>query len=195
MSVGTRYRMRPELRQAIGSLPDLLDAFTLPYEKIQETFDGKKKALIVEKPIPDKTNDWIPKTFENHLLYKYWQKAGGLIYAEVEVGNKKRNPFWKKGAKCRYFDGVRHFFKNKSEFSERVADQPIELIEIKKKLNRPVIGQIVAGYDMFRQDYKSGKITNVIICSKGDPALEWVCENHSIIVKKIKLDNFGTVSG
>ena len=60
---------------------------------------------------------------------------------------------------------------------------PVELIEVKKKLNRLVIGQSLAGCDMFKQDYRSGDIKNGILCSEGDPTLEWVCSTREIEVK------------
>jgi hypothetical protein len=62
----------------------------------------------------------------------------------------------------------------------------VELIEAKKSLNRLVIGQIIAGMDMFGRQYQADKIIPVILCQNGDPALEWVCEKRDIKVQIIK---------
>ncbi len=186
------------MHEAIDALPELKSVLSLEYKEIQKRYDGKRNTLAVSLPPSVDPGPWTPKTFEDHLLHEYWKQVGGLIYAEVEVGNSKRNTFWMKGSKSRFFDGVRlpssddwedgihPFARNKSEFSERVVGQPVELIEIKGKLNRPVIGQALAGYDMFKKDYPSGKITNVVICKVRDPALEWVCKRRNIVVKFIE---------
>lgn len=61
----------------------------------------------------------------------------------------------------------------------------VELIEVKKNLNRLVIGQVIAGVDMFERQYNISKIIPVILCKNGDPALEWVCEKRNIRVEII----------
>ena len=59
----------------------------------------------------------------------------------------------------------------------------VELIEVRNKLNRLVIGQVVAGVGMFERQYKARTIIPVILCVKGDPTLEWVCEKRGITVR------------
>ena len=60
--------------------------------------------------------------------------------------------------------------------------------EVKQKLNRPVIGQIIAGSDMFERQYSIKPARCVILCSKEDSALQWVCEKRGIHVEKIGVD-------
>ncbi len=74
---------------------------------------------------------------------------------------------------------------------DSILGQPIELIEIKRKLNRPVIGQVIAGAEMFKKDYQSGKINRIVLCNEGDSALEWVCKQRDIEVKIIRM-NYAT---
>ena len=69
-------------------------------------------------------------------------------------------------------DGLASLFRNKN----------IEVIEVKQNLNRPVIGQVIAGKDMFEKQYKRRNVKMVIVCSKGDSALEWVCKKQKIKV-------------
>lgn len=59
------------------------------------------------------------------------------------------------------------------------------MIEVKKNLNRLVIGQVIAGADMFERQYNTSKIIPVILCKNGDPALEWVCKKRNIKVEII----------
>ena len=54
------------------------------------------------------------------------------------------------------------------------------MIEVKKKLDRLVIGQVIVGVDMFERQYGVKKIKPVILYQIGDPALEWVCDKREI---------------
>ena len=58
----------------------------------------------------------------------------------------------------------------------------VEVIEVKQNLNRPAIGQVIAGRDMFEKQYEGKNVKMVIVCSKGDSALEWVCKKQEIKV-------------
>ena len=59
----------------------------------------------------------------------------------------------------------------------------MEVIEVKSSLNRPVIGQAIAGRDLFERDYEPRTIEPVVVCGSGDPALEWVCRRNGIRVE------------
>src|SRR5262249_18532 len=50
------------------------------------------------------------------------------------------------------------------KFRERVELLAVELIEAKPALNRSVIGQIVAGRDMFLRDYGVDVQRSVVVC-------------------------------
>jgi len=52
-----------------------------------------------------------------------------------------------------------------------------------------VIGQIIAGVDMFERQYKVKPDRLVVLCAKGDSALEWVCEKRGISVEIEKLED------
>ncbi len=142
---------------------------------------------------------WKPKSFEDHLLYQYWSVSKGQLFLEVPIGNRKLGD-WPLKSKIRRIDGVRLIDETVSEipkiysskdytlkgFSELCVGKTVELIEAKKSLNRLVIGQIIAGMDMFGRQYQADKIIPVILCQNGDPALEWVCEKRDIKVQIIK---------
>ncbi|SEI04205.1 hypothetical protein SAMN05192559_10856 [Halobacillus karajensis] len=134
----------------------------------------------------------FPRTKEDKLLNKYFEDEGGHLFLEVPVGSNRRNHIWPKGSKTRRFDGV-IFPNDKSKIynyrnyehtfnSLITSNYELEVIEVKNRLNRLVIGQIIAGYDMFKREYADKLINCRIICSEGDPALEWVCEQRNIKV-------------
>lgn len=138
---------------------------------------------------------WNPVSFEDHLLYKYWVNTEGHLFLEVPLGNKSLGN-WPEGSRIRRIDGVilkknqsfkdYKVYKRKdftlNEFLNYAHNSEVELIEVKKKLNRLVIGQVIVGVDMFERQYGITKIKPVILCQIGDPALEWVCEKRGISV-------------
>ena len=137
--------------------------------------------------------NWKPRTHEDKLIYKYQEEGGGTFFLEVPIGSQKGKVGWPKGSGILRIDAIRLSTSvdeiipqkelNYKEFYRTTYNQPVELIEAKQKLNRPVIGQIIAGYDMFACEYNAKSISNVILCFEGDPALEWVCKKRNIRVE------------
>lgn len=151
-------------------------------------------------------DSWTPSTKEDKLIYEYWCKKGGHLYLEVPIGNSSGYCNWEKGSKIRRIDAIRlpnENFKNQhnkdnifsskqyntSELPNIFRSNCIELIEAKEKLNRFVIGQVIAGVDMFQRQYKPKEITQTIVCAKGDPALEWVCSKRNIKIEIVQMTN------
>ncbi|REJ09095.1 hypothetical protein [Halobacillus trueperi] len=134
----------------------------------------------------------FPKTSEDKLLNKYLEEKGGHLFLEVPIGSNRRNDIWPTGSKVRRFDGVVfpgntcniYNYKNyQDKFNSLITfNYELEVIEVKNKLNRLVIGQVIAGYDMLKREYAGKSINCRIICSEGDPALEWVCKQRNIKV-------------
>lgn len=56
------------------------------------------------------------------------------------------------------------------------------MIEVKKSLNRPVVGQAIVGADMVRMEDHVAKVTPVIVVGSTDPAIEIVCEKRGVEV-------------
>lgn len=142
--------------------------------------------------------NWTPQTFEDRLLHAYWLKARGRIYLKAPIGGPGGLGNWPPGSKIRRIDGVRvespgpqqegifRFSGRCEEFCEAIKDRPVELIEVKKKLNRLVIGQVIAGADMFKRQYGTEMVATVILCEEGNPALEWVCQQRGIRVQIVE---------
>ena len=137
------------------------------------------------------------RTYEDRLLLEYWRAYGGLVFTEVPVGRDGPKD-WPEGTKPRRIDGVRialpdsenassdifAFSKGRDSkrFEQIVAVADIEVLEVKRALDRVVLGQVIIGADLLEIEYAPTKINQVVICEVGDPALETVCDRRGIKV-------------
>lgn len=136
------------------------------------------------------------KFHEDKLLEKYFKEKGGTLYTEVRVGmgGVKSYP---RGARPRRIDAVRVAggeaaiipFNRKSipDFLQATRNRRIEVIEIKRRLNRPAIGQVIVGAKLMEKEYPGiGRVRMVILCESSDPVLEMVCRELKIQVWKLE---------
>ncbi len=148
---------------------------------------------------PNALNGWKPvdrRTYEDELLLGYWKMVGGAIFTEVLVG-KGGTKQWPAGAKPRRIDGVRivshpaemrpasiTVFRrnNAGEFERLVTGADVEVIEVKRSLDRVVLGQAIIGADLLEMEYEPHVVTQVVVCEDTDPVLEAVCERRGIRV-------------
>lgn|SRR5215203_483681 len=137
------------------------------------------------------------RTYEDRLLLEYWQTFGGLLFTEVPVGRDGPKD-WPEGAKPRRIDGVRigsrgietapsdivAFGKRRDakRFERIVAGAEVEVVEVKRALDRVVLGQVIIGSDLLEIEYAPNKIDQVVVCEKGDPVLQMVCDRRGIKV-------------
>ncbi len=139
----------------------------------------------------------LKDSVETQLLRQYLAQAGGLIYGEVPIGKIPNRQFWSEKCTTRRIDGVRipldikseeilHFQTHQTQFLEQIRNCVPELIEVKRDLNRLVIGQALAAEDLFPVQYEVPKVQIVIICRKTDSAMEWICQKRNI--KVVQLD-------
>lgn len=146
-------------------------------------------------------SNWKPtnkRTNEDDLLLQYWEKTGGIIFTEVLVG-KGGIRKWTGDVSPRRIDGVQIIFphktnglpddivtfrkrKNFQEFQEVLNNGQVKVIEVKYSLNRPVLGQVIAGADLMEIEYNLSNIGQIVICEVGDSALEAVCKKRNIEV-------------
>lgn len=148
---------------------------------------------------PNALNGWKPadkRTYEDDLLLGYWETVGGAIFSEVLVG-KGGTKQWPAGAKPRRIDGVRIISpppdteppgitvfrkSNAREFERFVTGADVEVIEVKRSLDRVVLGQAIIGADLLEMEYEPHDVTQVVVCADIDPVLEAVCERRGIRV-------------
>jgi hypothetical protein len=128
---------------------------------------------------------------------EYWRAFDGFLFTEVPVGRDGPKD-WPDGAKPRRIDGVRivstgfeetpsdivAFSKKRdaSRFEQLVAGAEVEVVEVKHALDRVVLGQVIIGSDLLEMEYAPNKISQVVVCEKGDPVLQMVCDRRGIKV-------------
>lgn len=192
-------RLRPEAREAIERVEALTKIFERPMEEllagegVPVEFDPPSLPDTLQEPGGKTPARWHPDSPEDRLLARYWEDVGGVLVPEVHIGGTGPSD-WPSGSKSRRLDGLRFRSEYQDEITAPTAfsqDQlrdilegrHVEVIEVKQSLNRPVIGQAIAGRDMFQRDYQPASIEPVVVCGESDPALEWVCRRNGIRVE------------
>jgi hypothetical protein len=138
---------------------------------------------------------WVPRTREDRMLRSHLQqerRAGefGMVHVEVPFGRPS-------GGASRRLDAVR-FLGGKSRIvrfrqdlfeASLAAAAEIVLIEVKPKLNRPVIGQLIAAEILVREEWglsPSSHLRMVAVVAEVDPALMLVCDRLGIRVATVR---------
>ena len=137
---------------------------------------------------------WEPRTREDRMLQSYLRRVRsggwlGAVHVEVPFGRPS-------GGTARRLDAVR--FPNNDNRIRRYREDafladlpggaPIELIEVKPKLNRTVIGQHVAAGRLVRREWELPKrrpLRLVAVVAEVDAALAIVCEELRIAVERV----------
>jgi len=147
-------------------------------------------------------SNWKPankRTKEDKLLFKYWERVGGIIFTEVFVGKGGIQKWMGDDAKPRRIDGVRIVSSSKSnglsegiitfnkksniqEFQQILSTGQVEVIEVKRSLDRVVLGQVIIGADLLEMEYHLTNLKQVVVCEIGDSVLEAVCKKRNIKV-------------
>lgn len=199
------FQLRPEAREAIDRVPALQQAFDrtmdelLAYEGIPVEFEAFSLAVDLNDPENRSKYRWTPSSPEDRLLDSYWEEVGGIIVPEVHIGDTGPST-WPDESRSRQIDGVRFTSEYRDEINTQtafgqsqlqdiVSDRHVEVIEVKQTLGRPVIGQAIAARDMFRRDYDPRTVEPVVVCGRGDPALEWVCRQNGIRVEIVEKED------
>jgi hypothetical protein len=127
--------------------------------------------------------------YEDRLLAAHWQHQPGMLFREVPVGSREAG--WPPGTRIRRIDGIIILgrqavtlpYRPNGTFESAIEDADIHLIEVKRKLNRFVLGQVIIGTDMFRRDYRAyGSLKPIVVCEISDPGLELICKRRRIKV-------------
>lgn len=130
--------------------------------------------------------NWQPSTVEDHLLHAYLDNHPGQLFLEVRVGGSEHSHH------ARRIDGVLvpgdktvalppHKY-SRIQLRDAVDGAPVHIIEAKRRLNRSVIGQLLAGQTLFNRKFGATAARLVALCGAGEQDLEWVCEERGIEV-------------
>ena len=130
---------------------------------------------------------------ENELIELHCKNLSASIFYEVSIGDK--SIFGKNSTDRRIDIVVIHageksvdcnYCADKQLFHELIKKEEIEIeiIEVKRKLNRNVIGQILVADFMFKKKFNVKKVKKSVLYHIGDEALELFCnENHINLIK------------
>ena len=136
----------------------------------------------------------FPRTGEDRLLLDWWEEQGarGLLVLELKLG--LRGPgSWPAPRRHKRLDGLFLPAAGRNEIvdwssvgnealSELVQGHPAVVLESKDSLNTDVIGQAVAGIDMFSRSFPAhGRLDAwATVWGPVDPALAWVASRRGI---------------
>ena len=114
----------------------------------------------------------------------------GAVYVEVPFGAPSGGTSRRLDAVrfTRQDNRIRRYRKEPFELDLR-AGGPIELIEVKPKLNRPVIGQLVAAEILVRKEWELAArrpLHVVAVVAQVNAALALVCEELGIRVEQVR---------
>jgi sulfur relay (sulfurtransferase) DsrC/TusE family protein len=125
---------------------------------------------------------------ENDLLKLYCSEYSGTSFPEVSIGDK--TIFGKNSTDRRldlvriendHYKWYRSYKKHKDYFQQLInSNYNIEIVEIKTKINRGVIGQIIVGEYMFKKKFNARNVSKAILYHEGDNALELFCNENNI---------------
>lgn len=125
-------------------------------------------------------------TLEDKLLKEYWNRNPGLLFKEVELRKIED------GKRAKRTDGIlipqrekKVYSRNKfnsEKMKEVIKGEPIKVIEVKKELNRDVIGQVEVAAYLAKDEFDSQKASPVIVCGKTHSSLKKYCDHKNIEV-------------
>ncbi len=129
---------------------------------------------------------------EESLLFRYCREFGGVIFTEVPFGDKV------KPKEARRVDAVR-FLRHqdrpapeivgydRKKFDDRLSiatrkGERMEVIEVKRELNRSVIGQVIVAKYLLEKEKERVRPEMVVICGEEVKLLKKFCDNYGIRV-------------
>lgn len=125
-------------------------------------------------------------TLEDRLLKEYWNQNPGLLLKEVKIGETRNE------RRAKRIDGVLIPQENKKVYSRNrfgsekiksmIDEKSIKVIEVKKKLNRDVIGQVDVASFLIKKEFNPKEVSRVIICGETNQVLERYCGYKEIEV-------------
>lgn len=134
---------------------------------------------------------WHTRPGEDRWLRRYLDRLAepGRTYVEVPLGGIS-------GGKTRRIDavrisrlsgGVRYY--DQAAFAEDVRTHPVDIIEVKRTLNRTVIGQLIVARELAAEEWNrdvTQPLGLVALVTQTDKALERVCKRHGIRIEVVE---------
>lgn len=144
----------------------------------QQLANGVAAVLLEDVPSPDE--DELLQTYLAHL------STPGRTYPEVPIGAPP-------GSAPRRIDAVRFPARpdervwpfDEARFRDDLTTGQVELIEVKRRLNRHVFGQLLIARELAIDEWGLGpnvQLTAVALVGSGDPVLEPIFARHGLQV-------------
>jgi hypothetical protein len=134
---------------------------------------------------------WQARPGEDQWLRRYLDNASdgpGRVYVEVPIGSTTGRTRRIDGVRFPTLDGgVRYF--DRDAFAADVERHPCQVIEVKRTLNRTVIGQLIVARELAVTEWTRDpavELTLIALVTVSDPALEPICQRHGIQVHVVE---------
>lgn len=130
---------------------------------------------------------WSPKTVEDKLISQYIKKHPGVVFLEVPIYLRNRSENARRIDALILPDNETTIYERGSystdDLGNRVCNKSITIIEVKRSLNRPVIGQILIGKSIIEEMLEPSEVNMTVVVGKGDSDLEDYCRKVGINVE------------
>lgn len=134
---------------------------------------------------------WQARPGEDKWLRRYLDDMTGgcgRVYVEVPIGSPTGRTRRIDAVRFPTLEaGVRYF--DQAAFTWDVQRYPCHLIEVKRTLNRTVIGQLIVARDLAATEWTRDpalELALIALVTMSDPALEPVCQRHGIQVHVVE---------
>jgi hypothetical protein len=129
---------------------------------------------------------WHPRPGEDGWLRAYLDGLDerGRTYVEVPIGGSAGRTRRIDAVRFPGLEGEVRYF-DRSSFAIDVQQHPCEVIEVKRTLNRAVIGQLIVARELAAMEWSRPPATQlnlIALVTESDPALEPICQRHGIQV-------------
>lgn len=134
-------------------------------------------------------------TFDEARLQRldaYRRRTGGTYLTKVPLGGEDSGVHGWEGAAQVYLNLLRipggpvdaiALYDTPDRLFSLVDDRPVEVVEVRRQLRRGTIGKVLAHALMLEAQYELRVARKVIVCERGDDALEWVCARVGVDVE------------
>jgi len=123
--------------------------------------------FIVEVPLMKKTWGELPLRVDAICVKQVKPPSGKVYYYPNYSGSEFYKPKFN-----RWWD-----------YAKTIEGKPVWLFEIKRKLNRGVVGEAIAARELFSQSYPKMPVEQTnILCEEADEVLSQICDKYGIHV-------------
>lgn len=171
---------------ALGGRPSWMDAAYLG-RGFGRQFDDPATFFPTGTPHPGNPGVSEYEDAQLRLYFNEGLDARGWLIQEVPVADRRLD-----GLHVPTADIHRPLerWRQDMDLATVLTNFDVEVIEAKRALNMDVIGQVIAGADLLGRQYQQHRlISQTVVVSTEDPALQWVCDKLGIFVATVPDDD------